>query len=156
MKKIGLAVMCLMMLGSVAFAQGSPAPVSKAEMAKVLVQKAVVFYKANGLEATIKAVNDTKGQFVDGELYVFIHSFDGINLARGDGNLKRLGTNVLDSKDPDGKLYVVEMIKNAKKNGSGLTTYGFKNPVTGKVAQKHSYYESIGNSLIGCGYFTDK
>ncbi|MBF0479172.1 MAG: cache domain-containing protein [Candidatus Omnitrophica bacterium] len=101
--------------------------------AKEMVQKAVAFYQANGLDKTIAAVNDTKGQFVDGELYVFIHSFEGINLARGDGNLKRLGTNVLNSKDPDGKLFVQEMIKIAKQKGQGETSYGFKNEKTGKI-----------------------
>lgn len=156
MKKIMVLLVGLCLLGSIAFAQSETASLSNAEKAKGLVQKAVAFYKANGLEATIKAVNDTKGQFVDGELYIFIHSFAGINLARGDGNLKRLGSNVLDSKDPDGKLFVVEMIKNARANGSGMTTYGFKHPVTGKVAQKHSYYEKIDGALVGCGYYTDK
>lgn len=156
MKFFFISIISLVLLTEMTFAQDVAVPLANAEKAKVLVQKAVAFYKANGLEATIKAVNDVKGQFVDGELYVFIHGFDGINLARGDGNLKRLGSNVLDDKDPDGKLFVVEMIKNAQANGSGLTVYGFRNPVTGKVEQKHSYYEKIDDALIGCGYFTDK
>lgn len=156
MKKIGLFVVCLMMVGMVAFAQESPVQTSKAEIAKALVQKTVAFYKANGLEATIKAVNDTKGPFVNGEYYVFIHRFDGINLARGDGNVKRLGTNVLDSKDPDGKLFVVDMIKQAQTKGVGVTDYKFKNPKTGLVEQKYSYYEKVEDMLFGCGYYGAK
>lgn len=155
MKKLIITVMGLMMLGSVALAQ-TTVSLTDAERAKVLVHKVVDFYKANGLEATIKAVNDTKGQFVDGSLYIFIHSFDGINLARGDGNLKRLGSNVLESRDPEGKLFVEEMIKKARESGSGLTVYGFMNAATGKVEQKHSYYEKIEGALVGCGYFTER
>ncbi len=156
MKRVLAFITGVVLLAGTACAQDAAAPASQAAKAKVMVQKAVAFYKANGLEATIKAVNDTKGEFVDGDLYIFIHSFDGINLARGDGNLKRLGSNVLDSKDPDGKLFVVEMIKNAQAHGSGLTVYGFKNPTTGKLQQKHSYYEKIDGALIGCGYYEDQ
>jgi len=125
----------------------------KAIKAREMVQKAVTFYKVNGLEATVAAVNDTKGQFKDGEYYIFIHTFEGINIARGDGNLKRLGSNVLDDQDSDGKLFVQEMIKTAQKDGSGWESYKFKNSLTGKIQTKHSYFEKIVNAIIGCGYF---
>ncbi|MBF0489577.1 MAG: cache domain-containing protein [Candidatus Omnitrophica bacterium] len=151
MKKIFVFMLGVLCFLSIALAADTPSP--KAIKAQELVKKAVAFYKANGLEATIKAVNDTKGQFVDGEYYIFIHTFDGINIARGDGNKKRLGSRVLDDRDPNGKLFVQEMIKTVRKDGFGWESYGFKNALTGKIQTKHSYLEKIDGALIGCGYF---
>ena len=151
MKRIIILMFGMFLLAGTAMAADSDSP--KAVKAKELVQKAVAFYKEKGLDATIKAVNDTKGQFRDGEFYIFIHSFEGINIARGDGNLKRLGSSVLDDKDPNGKPFVQEMLKKAQQDGSGWESYGFKNPVTGKIQTKHSYFEKIDGAIIGCGYF---
>ena len=140
----------LFLLGGVAKA-GEDSP--QALKAIGLVKKAVAFYKEKGLDATVAAVNDDKGQFVDGEYYIFIHTFEGINIARGDGNLKRLGSNVLDDTDPSGKHFIQEMFTKAKKDGSGWESYGFKNAKTGKIQTKHSYFEKIDGAIIGCGYF---
>jgi hypothetical protein len=151
MKKIFVLMMGMLLFAGTAMAADQDSP--KAVKAKEMVQKAMAFYKKNGLEATVSAVNDTKGQFVDGEYYIFIHSFEGINIARGDGNLKRLGSNILEDQDSDGKFFVQEMLTTAQKNGSGWVSYKFKNALTGKVQTKHSYVQKIDNGLIGCGYF---
>jgi len=151
MKKIFLLVLGILFFAGTAMALDADSP--KAAKAKELVQKAIDFYKAKGLEETVAVVNDTKGQFRDGEYYIFIHTFDGINIARGDGNIKRLGSYVLDDQDSKGKLFVQEMIKTAQKNGSGWVNYMFKNPVSGKVETKHSYVEKIDKGIVGCGYF---
>ena len=150
MKKIIIIILGLFFLaGSAMASELSP----KALKAMEMVHKAVAFYNANGLDATVKAVNDTKGQFRDGEYYIFIHTFVGINIARGDGNLKRLGSSVLDDQDSSGKFFVQEMIKKAQEKGSGWVFYMFKHPLTGKIQTKHSYVEKIDGAIIGCGYF---
>ena len=151
MKRVCVLIWGMIFIAGISMAQAQDS--SKALKASNMVIKAVAFYNQNGLGATIDAVNDPKGQFVDGEYYIFIHTFEGVNIARGDGNTKRLGSSVLDDKDPSGKLYVQEMIKKAKEDGGGWETYGFKNAKTGKIQTKHSYFKKIEGALIGCGYF---
>ena len=121
--------------------------------AREMVKKAVAYYKKNGLKATIRAVNDTKGQFVEGEYYIFIHTFYGINIARGDGNLKRLGSSVINDRDPNGKLFVQDMLKKARKDGFGWEIYVFKNASNNRIQNKHSYFEKVDDMIFGCGYF---
>lgn len=155
MKKFLGVAAGIVLFASVVHAEEALSP--KAVKAKELVEKAAEFYKANGLEKTIAAVNDTKGQFVDGEFYIFIHRFDGINIARGDGNLKRLGSNVLETPDPSGKFYVKDMIKIVQKDGAGWVEYGFKHPTTGALAKKNSYVKKLGDDMVmGCGFFTEQ
>jgi len=151
MKRLLVLMVGMVIVAGAVMASEADSPQGLKSMA--LVHKAVAFYKQNGLEATIKAVNDTKGPFRDGEYYIFIHSFEGINLARGDGNLKRLGSNVLEDQDSNGKFFVQEMIKTARRDGSGWVDYLFKNPLTGRIQTKHSYIEKIDNAIIGCGFF---
>jgi len=151
MKRVVALMIGFVLFAGVARALAPDTP--QALKAKELVQKAVAFYKEKGLAATVAAVNDTKGPFVDGEYYVFIETFEGINIARGDGNTKRIGTYVLEDKDPNGVLFIQEMIKKVKKEGSGWVTYGYLNRVTHKVLAKHSYVEGIDGAIVGCGYY---
>ena len=151
MKKIAIFMLGIFLLAAAAHAADGDSP--KAFKAMAMVKKAVNLYNKSGREGLIAAVNDTKGQFVDGEYYVFIHSFEGYCLARGDGNKKRIGAYVLEDRDTTGKLFVQEMIKTAEKQGAGWVTYWFKNPATGKTQFKHTYLEKIDGALVGCGYF---
>ena len=41
--------------------------------AKTMVEKAEAYYQANGKEKTIQEINNPKGEFVKGELYVFAY-----------------------------------------------------------------------------------
>jgi hypothetical protein len=59
---------------------------SKAD-AEGLVKKAVAFFKAKGKDKTFVEINNPKGQFVKGGLYVFANNFSGVALAHG-GNSK--------------------------------------------------------------------
>jgi signal transduction histidine kinase len=124
-----------------------------AQKAKSMVRKAVEFYKANGREAAFKAFNDTKGLFRSGEYYVFVFDFDGVCLARGDGNSTLIGVNEIEMKDPDGKLYIKEMLETARDKNSGWVDYKRSNPRTKKVENKSSYVEKVDNIWIGCGFY---
>ena len=136
-------------------AGSAPAYFARESKGEKLVQKAVAFYKEKGLDATVAAVNETKGQFTDGKSYIFIDTFEGINIARADGDTKSLGSNVLNDKDLDGKFYVQEMIKKAQKDGSGRETYRLNNPVTGKPQFMRSYFEKIDGAIIGSGFLQE-
>ena len=54
-----------------------PVPAGNAPAeAEAMAKKAVDFYKANGKEKTIAALNDPKGEFIQGELYAFMFHYD--------------------------------------------------------------------------------
>ena len=151
MKKVvmGIALVTCMVFGVTLMAQASTL-----EEAKALAEKAAAFMKANGKDKAIAEFNNPKGQFVKGDLYIFAQDFNGIMLANG-GNPKLAGQNHLEVKDPNGKLFVKEMIALVKSKGSGWVEYSWTNPVTKKVQPKKTWIQKVeGMDLyVGCGIF---
>ena len=125
---------------------------STPDQAKALVVKAVAFYKANGKDKSIAAFNNPKGEFVKGDLYIFMMDDKCNTLAHG-ANPKLVGKNVAELKDADGKLFMQAMRDTAKKGG-GWVDYKWSNPTTKKVQAKTSYIMPLGNGLfVGCGVY---
>ena len=149
MKKIVLAVAALsLMFAAGAFAgdKGTPAE------AEALVKKAVAFVKANGKDKAFAEFSNTKGQFIDRDLYIFVYDMDGRVLAHGQ-NPRMVGRDMSDAKDPDGKEYVKERIGIAKTKGNGWQNYKFSNPVTKKVEDKTAYIEKVDDFIVGSGAY---
>ncbi|MFA4859419.1 cache domain-containing protein [Methanoregula sp.] len=84
-----------------------------------LVDRAVIYAKANGKEKTLAEINNPHGQFVSGGLFVWAEDFNGTVLA--DPFWKDLvGKNWLTFTDPYGSKITVMNI-NAITNGTGFT-----------------------------------
>ncbi len=120
--------------------------------AKALVEKAAGYYQANGKEQALKEFNNAKGQFVKGELFIFVYDMNGVTLAQP-MNQKQLGVCMADVPDVDGKYFAKEALDLVKKTGTATVDYKFKNPVTGKVAPKVSYFKKVGDIVVGCGAY---
>ena len=150
MKKVwmGIAMVTLVVFGVVCMAQAATQ-----EDAKALAEKAAAFVKANGKDKALAEFNNPKGQFVKGDLYIIAQDFNGVLLANG-GNPKLVGQNHMEVKDPNGKLFVREMVKAAKAK-SGWVEYSWTNPVTKKVAPKKTWIIGIEGAdyYVGCGVF---
>ena len=87
------------------------------EQAVAMVQKAVAFIKDQGAGKGYAAIDDKSGPFVQGDLYLAVVGFDGTLLAYGaDGY--RIGDNLMDLKDSDGKEVIKERLELAKQNSS--------------------------------------
>lgn len=148
MKKLSVCVMAMLVVAvfsSVVFAESSK------DQAVALVKKAEAYLKANGKDKAFAEISNPKGQFIKGELYLFVQDFNGAMLAHG-SNPKLAGKNLVNLKDPDGKFFVQEMIKTAK-HGSGWVDYKWNNPVTKKIEAKTSYIQPVGDIFIGCGIY---
>jgi cytochrome c len=125
------------------------------EEAKAMSEKAAAFWKANGKEKAIAEFNNSKGQFVKGELYIVCHDFSGLVLAHG-VNPTLVGKNLYEQKDPNqGRYFVKEEIEIAKTKGSGWISYSWNNPVTKKMQAKKSWVQRIEgeNAFVLCGIF---
>lgn len=149
MKKItGIAVIVFLSL----CIAGSAYAAGTREEAEAMVKAAVAYYKANGMAKAFAEINNPQGRFVKGDLYVFAYDMQGNCVAHGYSQ-KLIGTNLLNMKDPDGKLYVQERIEIAKTKGSGWQDYKFMNPTTKKVENKTAYIEKCDDVIFGCGIY---
>jgi cytochrome c len=120
--------------------------------AEAMVKKATAFIKANGNEKAFAEISDKAGQFVSGDLYVFVYDMTGKCVAHG-GNPKMVGKDLIDLKDPSGKEFVKERIEIAKTKGKGWQNYQWNNPTTSKIEDKTAYVEKCGDVIVGCGAY---
>lgn len=142
-----MSILCLMaVLTAFAFASAGP------DQAIAMVQKATTHLKKSGPEKAFSDFNNTKGAFVEGELYIFAYDLSGKNVAHG-ANPSVVGQNLISLTDADGKQLIKEMVELAKSKGSGWVDYKYKNPKTGAIEAKSSYIERVGDYLVGCGIY---
>jgi cytochrome c len=125
-----------------------------AEEAVAFVKKAVAYVKANGKEKAFEEFSNTKGQFIDRNLYIFVYDLNGVNLAIGNGNSKKMvGKNLIEMKDANGVFLIKKLIEIANTKGSGWVDYQWPNPATQAIEAKSSYVEKSGDFLIGAGIY---
>lgn len=143
-----LVTMMLVLCGAI-FATAATDDAVKAE---ALVKKGVAYLKSAGEEKAFEEFSNKKGQFADGELYLFMVDFNGFVTAHG-GNNALIGQDMKVLKDADGKFFIQEMIDLARAKGAGWTEYKYRNPKTNEVQPKRSYVERAGDAFIGCGIY---
>lgn len=151
MKKLCLALALFLSFLSGARAEERATP----EDAQELVKTAVAYLKKHGTEKAFKEFQNKNGPFVFKDLYIFVNSLDGKTLVHPI-DPSRIGMDVSQAKDPDGKLYVQERLTIAKTKGSGWQEYKYKNPETNKVEVKVSYLERVGDFILVAGAYKDK
>jgi signal transduction histidine kinase len=137
-------IAALAMLGSSLAATGA----TKDE-AVAMVKKAVVFIQTEGPANAYPQITNPAGRFVDRDLYIVVYGLDGMVLAHG-ADAKRVGTNQIEDKDPDGKAFVKEPVDLAATNPSFWQSYKFMNPVTKEVEPKEMYCERLDQTVV-CG-----
>ncbi|MGZ3181625.1 MAG: cache domain-containing protein [Telluria sp.] len=141
-------------LAALAFGMGSATAAERgtADEAIAMVHKAAAMLKKDGREKLFAEVNNPSGQFVKGDLYVFIHDMKGICLAHG-GNPKLIGQNLLDLKDATGYNMVKGFIETAQSKGKGWVDYKWPNKVTKQVENKSTYVEKHDDLIISVGIY---
>lgn len=142
-------------------AAGAFAADSKEDCVK-LVKTAGDYLAANGKDKLIGEINNPKGTFANGEIYLFasdyIPNWDSskdrtVTLAHG-ANSKLVGKDMTDLKDADGVYFVKKMAEvAASKSGEGWTDYKWPNPVSKQIEQKSTYTKRVSNLVISCGVY---
>lgn len=144
-----LCACCLTLLMATAFAAE---PDLAQKNAIELVNKASAYLAANGRSKFLKAINTPKGEFDQGDLYVFVYDMTATMLAHP-VNPKLVGRNLLDVPDPDGKYFRREIVALAKSKKSGWVDYRYKNPENGKIEQKTTYILATGDLILAAGIY---
>jgi signal transduction histidine kinase len=119
--------------------------------AEAMVAKAVAAIKASK-QKTYDEITAKEAKWVDRDLYPVVYDMDGKVLAHGQ-NAKQVGKELIDLKDPDGKLFVKERVDLAKSKGKFWQDYKFTDPVTKKVLPKQMYCERLDDTVVCAGVY---
>ena len=122
-------------IAALCLAVAAPTQAATIQEARELVARAVKHVNDVGDKQAFADFNDKTKGFVNGDLYVFAYSLDGVCLAHG-GDPSVIGANRLGITDANGRTFIAEMIALAKEKGSGFIDYMHKNPKTGEVLPK--------------------
>jgi cytochrome c len=124
--------------------------------AKALVEKGVAMAKEKGLDGTVKAIDDPKGPFVKGELYLFAGSLEkNTLLAHPFAHQKLVGPDLTAMKDSKGNAFFVKFKEVAEKTGSGWVEYMWPKPGEKQDSLKKTFVMRVPGEkvYIGAGYY---
>jgi cytochrome c len=127
-------------------------PRADAEQAKRFFDRAVARMQQLGAEKAFASFNDPNGEFVKGDLYVFVFDLDGKYMASGAAP-QMVGGAAKDMADAMGNPVVKNFIANANAKGERTVDYTWRNPVTNKMENKRSYVKKVGPYVLGVGYY---
>ncbi|QXH96290.1 cache domain-containing protein [Pseudomonas ogarae] len=140
-------------VGERILAVGYYLPRASAEQARALLDKASSDLLKNE-KATLTAVNSLKGGYLQDDLYVFVVDLNTRRYVGHGTNLRLINTDFAKVKDPEGKPVGEPILAMIGKQDVGEFEYRWKNPVTGKVEDKHAYLKKVGHFLVAVGYYS--
>jgi signal transduction histidine kinase len=123
--------------------QGSPAE------AKKLVAAAAEHIKKVGPDEAIKNFEADKAKWSVKDLTVWVMDFKGV--MRYHENPKMVGKNLIEIKDPSGRLWVKEMVTVGEGKAPGSVTYEWAHPETKKLAGKTAFLQPIPGTEVFAG-----
>lgn len=140
-------------VGQRILAVGYYLPRASAEQAMALLNKASTDL-AKDAKGTLTAINSLKGGYLQDDLYVFVVDLDTQRYVAHGTNLRLINTDFGKIKDPEGKPVGEPILALMARQDYGEYAYKWKNPVTGKVEDKHAYLKKVGHFLVAVGYYS--
>ena len=140
-------------VGERILAVGYYLPRATPEQARALRNKAVEALVKDEA-GTLKAINSLQGGFLQDDLYVFVVDLNTRRYVAHGTNLRLINTDFTKIKDPDGKPVGEPILKMMAEQDQGEYKYRWKNPVTGKVENKHAYVRKSGHFMVAVGYYS--
>jgi hypothetical protein len=128
-------------------------PRATPEHARALRNKAVKALEKDPV-GTLKAINDMQGGFLQDDLYVFVVDLDTHRYVAHGTTPRLVNTDFSKIKDPDGKPVGEPILAVMAEQDQGEYKYRWKNPVTGKVENKHAYLRKAGHFMVAVGYYS--
>lgn len=148
-KKSVILVVVVLLTVTSAYAQGYGAGTPLE--AKKMVEKAVAYIRANGVDKALKEFNNPNGKFQWRDLYVFAYDLQGTIV--GHPNPKLIGRNLYQEPDIKGKLFTKEIVYLANNMDSGWVDYTYLNRMTQQEESKITYFQSTSNLIVCCGAY---
>ena len=140
------------LVGDVIVAAGFYPPRASAFEAKALLRDAANAMAKNP-DAALQYFQRIDGPFIRDDLYVFVVRIsDGHFLAHG-ATPSLIGSDGYALVGPDGKHVIRDMVALARDGNSGSLEYAWRNPTSGAVENKHTYFRTVGDALVGVGYY---
>ncbi|MCU1763402.1 cache domain-containing protein [Pseudomonas sp. 14P_8.1_Bac3] len=140
-------------IGQRILAVGYYLPRASAEQAMALLNKAAADL-AKDEKGTLSAINSLKGGYLQDDLYVFVVDLDTRRYVAHGTNLRLINSDFAKIKDPEGKPVGEPILALIARQDYGDYEYRWKNPVTGKVEDKHAYLKKVGHFLVAVGYYS--
>lgn len=140
-------------IGQRILAVGYYLPRASAEQAMALLNKAATDL-AKDEKGTLTAINSLKGGYLQDDLYVFVVDLDTQCYVAHGTNLRLINTDFSKILDPEGKPVGEPILALMAQQDDGEYEYRWKNPVTGKVENKHAYLKKVGHFLVAVGYYS--
>jgi hypothetical protein len=140
-------------VGQRILAVGYYLPRATPEHARALRNKAVKALEKDPV-GTLKAINAMQGGFLQDDLYVFVVDLDTQRYVAHGTTPRLVNTDFSKIKDPDGKPVGEPILAVMAEQDQGEYTYRWKNPVTGKVENKHAYLRKTGHFMVAVGYYS--
>jgi cytochrome c len=149
---IAAAALALMLGGTSTLAQDKSK--GSAKEATAMVQSAIAHIKKVGREKAFADFDNSKGAFVDRDLYIVVYDLKGKVLAHG-ANAKMIGKDLIDLRDVDGKYFVKERVEMMSKSpdAKGWQDYKFMNPTSSQIEPKSMYLQRYEDLIVGCGIY---
>lgn len=123
----------------------------EAERAKALLGKAVAHYQANG--DTALAAFSRQGEFIDGELYVYVLDTAGVMLASGGPSVNLVGRNISSALNEGLNAAFQEALSLPDSGAVHRAEYRWMNWNDGKVERKHVFFRRVGERIFAVGYY---
>ena len=121
--------------------------------AQAMAERAAAFLKENGREKALAEFSNSKGQFIDRDLYITAYAAtDGIRLSHP-YNRNMIGKSVATTTDIDGTPYGQQILTIGNSKGNGWVRYKFPDPLTKRVSEKSVYVLKVGDIILACGYY---
>ncbi|WP_162683382.1 cache domain-containing protein [Rhodobacteraceae bacterium DSL-40] len=138
-----LQTVLLLVLSLALLPGASPEPSASRRDVIRMVDRAVEYYQANGLEALVTALEDPENTaFHDRGLYGFIVSDEGQFVAHG-ANPRLTGKNLIKLKDQNGVYLFREFVETGQTKGRGWVSYLWLNPATRKLQPKVTLVQKL-------------
>ncbi|WP_339627890.1 cache domain-containing protein [uncultured Pseudomonas sp.] len=123
----------------------------EAERASRLLNKAVAFYKDKGDAAL--AVFSRQGEFIDGELYVYVLDTAGVMLASGGPSVNLVGRNISSALNEELNAAFQKALSLPDNGAVHRAEYRWMNWEDGKVERKHVFFQRVGERIFAVGYY---
>lgn len=139
-------------VGDRVIAVGLYLPRATPQQAQALLQRTSAALGERPAE-TIAAINALSPSFREDDLYVFVIDLDNGRYVAHGYNLRLLGVPFASIRDPEGKPVGEPILALMKNRSEGGYDYRWKNPVTGRLEDKHALLSKVGHLLVAVGYY---